>query len=76
MNIKMLEMQYGSLDNCPRIISGKLIEKEVGSYTEDLRRRMRYLCHLPLTSVFEIAEIDLRPPTVSDDVIAYFEGKL
>ncbi|XP_058800083.1 E3 ubiquitin-protein ligase RNF10 [Phymastichus coffea] len=76
MNIKMLEMQYGSLEKCPRLISGKLIEREVGSYTEELRSRMRYLRHLPLTSVFEIIEIDLQPPTVSENVIAYFEGQI
>ena len=67
-------MQYGSLEKCPRTICGKLVEKEVGSYTEELRRRMRYLCHLPVTSQFEIAEIDLQPPIVSDKVIASFEG--
>lgn len=74
MNVKMLEMQYGSLERSPRVISGKLIEKEVGSFTEDLRRRMRYLCHLPVTSQFEIAEIDLLPPLISNEVLSSFEG--
>lgn len=74
MNVKMLEMQYGSLENCPQVISGKLIEKEVNSYTEDLRKRLRYLCHLPLTSQFEIVEIDLQPPYVSEEILKEFEG--
>jgi hypothetical protein len=74
MNVKMLEMQYGSLEKSPRIIFGKLIEKEVGSLTEELRRRMRYLCHLPITSQFEIVEIDLQPPAISKEVLTYFEG--
>ncbi|XP_031778817.1 RING finger protein 10 [Nasonia vitripennis] len=76
MNVKMLEMQYGSLERSPRVISGKLIEKEVGSFTEDLRRRMRYLCHLPVTSQFEIAEIDLLPPLISKEVLSSFEDQI
>ena len=70
----MLEMQYGNLENCPKTISGKLLEKEVGSLTEDLRRRMRYLCHLPVTCQFEIAEIELNTPTISEEVLEFFAG--
>lgn len=72
MNIKMLEVQYGSLENCPRTIWGKILEKEVGSFSEELRRRMRYLYHLPLTCTFEIAEIELGPPLITDEVRGYF----
>lgn len=74
MNVKMLEMQYGSLEHCPLVITGKLLEREVGSFTEDLRRRLRYLCHLPLTCQFEVAEIELKPPIVSEDVLNSFHG--
>ncbi|KAI4495232.1 hypothetical protein M0804_001433 [Polistes exclamans] len=76
MNIKMLEMHYGSLEHCPPVITGKLLEKEVGSFTEDLRRRLRYLCHLPITCPFEVAEIELKPPTVSEDVLNSFHEQL
>ncbi|KAL2721086.1 RING finger protein 10 [Vespula maculifrons] len=76
MNVKMLEMQYGSLEHCPLVITGKLLEKEVGSFTEDLRRRLRYLCHLPLTCQFEVAEIELKPPIVSEDVLNSFHEQL
>ena len=72
MNIKMLESQYTRLEDCPRLIWGRLIDKEVGSFTEELRRRMRYLHHLPLTCQFEIAEIELAPPFVSEEVISIF----
>lgn len=67
-------MQYGSLENSPRVIMGKLLEKEGGSLTEDLRRRLRYLCHLPLTCQFEVAEIELKPPIVSEEVLSSFQG--
>ncbi|XP_012274965.1 RING finger protein 10 [Orussus abietinus] len=76
MNIRMLEVQYGSLENCPRTITGKLLEKEVGSFSEDLRRRLRYLRHLPVTCQFEIAEIEITPPTISEEVLDYFRDQL
>ncbi|XP_078039457.1 E3 ubiquitin-protein ligase RNF10 [Augochlora pura] len=76
MNVKMLELQYGSLENSPHSIQGKLLEKESGSLTEDLRRRLRYLCHLPLTCQFEVAEIDLKPPIVSEEVLTSFQNQL
>ncbi|XP_076669031.1 E3 ubiquitin-protein ligase RNF10 isoform X1 [Andrena cerasifolii] len=76
MNVKMLEMQYGRLENSPHVITGKLLEKEGGSLTEDLRRRVRYLCHLPLTSQFEVAEIELKPPIVSEEVLSSFHDQI
>ncbi|KAK0174727.1 hypothetical protein PV327_010464 [Microctonus hyperodae] len=76
MNVKMLELQYGDLEHCPRIISGKILEKESGSFTEDLRKRLRYLCHLPLTCSFEIAEIELKTPLISNEVLGLFQEQL
>ncbi|XP_077268274.1 E3 ubiquitin-protein ligase RNF10 isoform X1 [Temnothorax americanus] len=75
-NVKMLEMQYGSLEYCPHIITGKLLEKEAGICTEELRRRLRYLCHLPLTCPFELAEIELKPPLISEEVLRAFHEQL
>lgn len=74
MNVKMLEMQYGGLEYCPPVITGKVLEKEAGSYTEDLKRRLRYLSHLPLTCQFELVEIELKPPLVSEEVLHSFRG--
>lgn len=76
MNVKMLELQYGTLEKCPPIVTGKLLEKEAGSMTEELRRRLRYLHHLPLTCQFEIAEIELKPPIMSKENLMAFSGKI
>jgi hypothetical protein len=75
-NVKMLEMQYGSLEYCPHVITGKLLEKEASICTEELRRRLRYLCHLPVTCPFELAEIELKPPLVSKKVLQAFHDQL
>lgn len=70
----MLEHTYGSLENCPNTLNGRILEKEGGSMTEELRRRLRYLQHLPVTCQFEVAEIQLRPPIINKETLDYFQG--
>lgn len=70
----MLEHTYGSLESCPLSVSGKITEKEGGSMTEDIRKRLRYLEHLPLTCQFEIAEITLNNTVVSKETLEEFHG--
>lgn len=74
VNVRMLEHTYGSLEQSPRIIVGKIVEKEGGSMTEELRKRLRYLQHLPVTCQFEVAEILLKPPFVSKETVDHFKG--
>ncbi|KAJ1530668.1 hypothetical protein ONE63_005537 [Megalurothrips usitatus] len=70
INARMLEMAYGSLEKCPLTISGRIVEKEMGSMTEDLRKRLRYMQHLPVTCQFEVVEVTLDasiiPPEIND----------
>lgn len=75
INVRMLQMQYGSLDKAPRTICGKILQKESCSMTEDLRKRLKYLQHLPVTSQFDVVEIALDIPIVSAEVLAKFKGK-
>jgi hypothetical protein len=71
----MLEHCYGSLEHCPPTLTGRIIEKESGSMTEELRHRLRYLQHLPITCQFEVAEIQLKPPIISKETLDYFQGE-
>ena len=43
---------------------------------KDLRRRLRYLSHLPLTCEFVMAELALQLPIVSQYVLDTFKGLL
>lgn len=74
LNVRMLEHTYGSLDNSPLTINGKILEKESGSITEDIRKRLRYLQHLPVTCQFEVAEIELNESLVSKETLREFHG--
>lgn len=76
INVQMLEMTYGSLRESPAQLTGVIIEKDAGSMTIQLRKRLRYLQHLPVTAQFEVAEIDLLPPLVTQDTLDAFKGKV
>lgn len=75
VNVRMLEHTYGSLEKSPRTLVGKIVEKEGGSMTEELRKRLRYLQHLPVTCQFEVAEIQLKPPTITRETLDHFKGE-
>lgn len=74
VNAQMLEMAYGSLRNGPRVLTGRIVEKEAGSMTAELRRRLRYLQHLPVTAQFEVVEVELLPPIITEDTLHAFRG--
>ncbi|XP_054266755.1 RING finger protein 10 [Macrosteles quadrilineatus] len=76
VNVQMLEMTYGTLRECPTTLTGVIVEKEAGSMTTELRRRLRYLQHLPVTAQFEVAEIQLLPPVVTQDTFLAFKDQL
>ncbi|XP_066594489.1 E3 ubiquitin-protein ligase RNF10 [Prorops nasuta] len=76
INVDMLKMQYGSLENSPRVLIGKILEKEVTVIHETMRNNLRYLRHLPLVCDFNWAEIELKPPTISYEVLQSFQEEL
>lgn len=76
INSRMLQMMYGSLERAPRTISGQILQKESSSMNEDMRRRYKYLQHLPITSQFEIVEIKFEESTVSREVLEKFDEEL
>ncbi|XP_046681155.1 RING finger protein 10-like [Homalodisca vitripennis] len=76
VNVQMLEMTYGSLRESPATLTGVIVEKEAGSMTVELRRRLRYLQHLPVTAQFEVAEIELRPPVITEETFSAFADQL
>lgn len=76
LNVQMLVQEYGALENCPHTLSAKVVEKETVSMTEDLRMRLRYLRHLPVTCNFDVVEVALRNPVVSKGTILMFQDQI
>lgn len=74
VNVRMLQQEYGSLDKAPYQIRGEIVQKESCSMTDVLRKRLKYLQHLPVASQFEVVEIKLDESCVSDKVFEMFRG--
>jgi len=73
LNVQMLVTEFGSLELCPLTIKAKILEKDATSMTVDLRDRLRYLRHLPVTSAFEVAELELDCVVSSETLRVYKE---
>ncbi|TRY69969.1 hypothetical protein TCAL_02333 [Tigriopus californicus] len=77
LNVQMLVHQFGSFENCPSVIKGKIVEKDSTAMSEDLRNRLRYLRHLPITSMFEVCELQLSIPAhFSPETLALFKEQI
>ncbi|KAM4707772.1 E3 ubiquitin-protein ligase RNF10 isoform 1-T1 [Discoglossus pictus] len=76
VNVRGLVHQYGSLEQCPEKITASVVEIDGFTVTEEVRRRHRYLCHLPLTCEFSMCEIALGPPVVSTETLALFADEV
>jgi len=76
VNSRMLQQMFESLDKSPQKIHGKIVQIECCTMNEDLRKRLKYLQHLPVSSVFEVVEIELDSSFVSLEVIDLFKDEL
>ncbi|XP_027350497.1 RING finger protein 10 isoform X2 [Abrus precatorius] len=59
LNMKCLLHHYGSYDMLPHRISGRILQLETITQSEAMRRRYRFLSHFPLTTTFQLCEVDL-----------------
>lgn len=75
VNIRMLLKEYGSLEFCPPVLTAKIMEIESKTMVEVLRKRLRYLQHLPLTCEFQLVELDISHQ-VSELTVQQFESEI
>ncbi|TWW60696.1 RING finger protein 10, partial [Takifugu flavidus] len=76
VNIRCLLREYGSLEASPDYITAAVVEIVGHTVTEEIRRRHRYLAHLPLTCEFSICELVLQPPVLSKETLETFADEL
>mmetsp|Transcript_5743 Transcript_5743/g.8033 ORF Transcript_5743/g.8033 Transcript_5743/m.8033 type:complete len:575 (+) Transcript_5743:139-1863(+) len=60
LDIKVLLNEFGSFEQCPETIEGKIMEIESEFQSEKMRKKFKFIGHLPLNTSFEFVEIDLR----------------
>ncbi|OWF40272.1 RING finger protein 10 [Mizuhopecten yessoensis] len=76
LNARCLVKEYGALQHCPDTITATIVEMENIFITEDLRKRLRYLGHLPLTCEFQVVELAIKPPVLSKDTLKFFSDDI
>ncbi|XP_015221442.2 E3 ubiquitin-protein ligase RNF10 isoform X1 [Lepisosteus oculatus] len=76
VNVRCLVREYGSLECSPSTITASVVEIDGHTVSEELRRRHRYLSHLPLTCEFSICELALQPPLLSKVTLDTFADDL
>ncbi|KAG8183065.1 hypothetical protein JTE90_010892 [Oedothorax gibbosus] len=75
VNVRMLLKEFGSLESAPQSIKAKIVEVERVTMTEGLRKRLRYLQHLPLTCEFQFVELEFKS-IVSEPTMQQFEDEI
>jgi len=76
LNVKMLQAMYGTLDKGPIVIEAMIVQKETQSMNEEERRKFTCLGHLPLKCQFDIVEVQLKPPIVSEEIFQMFKDDI
>lgn len=67
----MLTHAFGSA--LPPTITARVVEREVWEQTEQTRRKLRVLSHIPLTGAFDLCEVDLAPLVPASTIEAFAE---
>merc|ERR1719367_1805534 len=75
LNVQMLVKEFGALEKCPPVIQAEILEKEGAVMSDQLRDRLRYLKHLPVSTNFEVAELDMGH-LVSKETLAAFKDQV
>ena len=76
LNLRCLIHEYSQIENCPLKIEAKIVAIENMFMNDELRKRFRYLAHIPLHSEFQIVELDLKEPIISVATIEKFEQQI
>ena len=76
LNVQMLVKEYGSFEACPPVITGLILEKDGSNMSEELRNKLRFLKHVPVTCYFEVAELALSNKILSGKTRELFASQL
>lgn len=75
LTIKILRREFGSYDCFPRFLCAPVVEIELYLMTEELRKRHRYLQHIPIGCQLGLCELDLSS-VVSSDTLREFSTEI
>lgn len=73
INFRALTYEFGSSDRFPIHIQGTVLHMTSYTQTEEIRKRFRFLRHLPLSTTFVIAELNINDELSETTVDAFSE---
>jgi len=76
LNFRCLMSEFKTIVKCPTKIRAKIVAIENHFMSEELRRRYKYLAHLPLHSEFQIVELELKEPFLSKETLKVYEKEI
>ncbi|KAG5461009.1 MAG: hypothetical protein BJ554DRAFT_6871 [Olpidium bornovanus] len=74
LDIRVLKQEYGDYDEFPETITVRVVGVEESTLTEELRKRCRYLSHLPLSCDVTFVEVDWQG-LVGEETMKMFTGE-
>jgi len=75
LDIKILKKEFDTYENFPKSIVVRVNDVEESTLTEDLRKKFKYLSHLPLSCDVTFLEVDLKG-VVSNETLDTFSNEL
>ncbi|KAJ2960824.1 hypothetical protein NQZ79_g3866 [Umbelopsis isabellina] len=75
LDIKILKKEFVNYDRFPKNIIVRVSNVEESTLTEELRKKFKYLSHLPLSCDVTFLEVDLKG-VVSDETLDTFKNEL
>lgn len=75
LDIKILKKEFVNYDHFPKNIIIRVSNVEESTLTEELRKKFKYLSHLPLSCDVTFLEVDLKG-VVSDETLDTFKNEL
>ncbi|CAB4490042.1 hypothetical protein RhiirA5_354521 [Rhizophagus irregularis] len=75
LDIRVLKQEFGTYDNFPDEITVRIVGVDESTMNEELRKRFKYISHLPLSCDVTFLEVDLKG-FVTDDSLKIFENEL
>ncbi|XP_075969810.1 E3 ubiquitin-protein ligase RNF10 [Anticarsia gemmatalis] len=76
LNVRILNASWGALAAAPQVIRGRVLHRETFSLNEQTRKHMPCTAHLPLYCAYDIVELELLPPFVTDSALKNFTEEL
>ncbi|KAK9807857.1 hypothetical protein WJX72_011479 [[Myrmecia] bisecta] len=71
LNMRALMAHFGSPLTCPATFTATLLEVEDWVQNEVVRKRLKFLSHLPLTGTFKMAEVDMHDLVLAESLAPF-----